>query len=154
MTALRIALATLHLLALGIGLGAIMTRAHILRERLDMDAIRRLFRADTGWGIAAAIWIGTGVWRLLAATEKPVSYYISNNLFFWKMGLLGLILVLEIRPMITLIKWRRAASKGEIDFHEITPTARVISMVSSIQAVLVAVMVALAVAMARGYGTR
>jgi putative membrane protein len=152
MTALRLTLATLHLLALGLGFGAIHTRARTLRERLDMDAMRRIFRADAAWGIAAAIWIGTGVWRMLASMEKPAAYYMSNQFFFWKMGLLGLILLLEIRPMITLIKWRRAAAKGTLDLKEIGPTAKMISLVSSIQSVLVVLMVALAVAMARGFG--
>ena len=154
MAALRLTLATLHLLALGIGLGAILTRARTLRERLDMDAIRRLFRVDTAWGVAAGIWIGTGVWRMLGSTEKAATWYMGNQLFIWKMILLGVILILEIRPMITLIKWRRAAANGTLDLKEIGPTAKMISLVSSIQAVLVVLMVALAVAMARGFGAR
>jgi putative membrane protein len=154
MTALRLTLATLHLLALGLGLGAIRTRGITLRGRLDMDAIRRVFMADAGWGIAAAIWVATGLWRLLASTEKPASFYMSNNLFMWKMGLLGLILLLEIRPMITLIKWRRSAAKGTLDIQAITPDARNIAIISAIQSVLVVVMVALAAAMARGFGAR
>ena len=150
MDPLRIALTTLHLLALGIGMGAVRTRAASLRGSLDIAAIRRAFAADTRWGIAAAIWISTGLWRLLASTEKSTEYYMTNRFFMWKMGLLALILVLEIRPMLTLIKWRRAASKGELHIDAIATDARRIAAVSNIQSVLVAVMVALAVLMARG----
>ena len=151
MDPLRITLATLHLLALGLGLGAVRARASALRGPLDIATIRRAFAADAGWGIAAAIWISTGLWRLLASTEKATEYYMTNRFFMWKMGLLALILVLEIRPMLTLIKWRRSASKGELDFQALTSDAKRIATVSNIQSGLVVVMVALAVLMARGY---
>jgi putative membrane protein len=150
MISMRIALATLHLLALGVGLGAVYVRAVSLRGPLDMAAIRRAFAADAGWGIAAAIWISTGVWRLLASTEKSTEYYMANRFFMWKMGLLALILILEIRPMVTLIKWRRAAAKDALEIQAITTDARRIATVSTIQSILVVLMVALAVSMARG----
>lgn len=75
---------------------------------------------------------------------------MTNRFFMWKMGLLALILVLEIRPMITLIKWRRAAAKDELDLQAISTDAKRIATVSSIQTVIVVLMVALAVSMARG----
>lgn len=150
MDPLRIVLATLHLLALGLGLGALHVRASSLGGLLDITAVRRAFAADAGWGIAAGIWISTGLWRLLAATEKSTDYYMSNRFFTWKMGLLALILVLEIRPMITLIKWRRAVSKGELDLQAISTDAKRIATVSNIQVIIVFLMVAVAVAMARG----
>ena len=72
----RIALASLHLLALGIGLGAIYARARSLN---NVDAVgnslARAFVADTWWAVASVLWIGTGLWRALAGTEKTPSYY-------------------------------------------------------------------------------
>ena len=150
MDTMRVVLATFHLLALGLGLGAVYVRASSLKGPLDIAAIRSAFAADAAWGIAAGIWISTGLWRLLAATEKSTDYYMTNRFFMWKMGLLALILVLEIRPMITLIKWRRAASKGELDLQAISTDAKRIATVSNIQAVIVVLMVAVAVSMARG----
>jgi putative membrane protein len=144
---LRLTLAALHLIALGLGLGAVVQRGSALREPLDTRALRRAFRADTLWGISAALWIVTGLWRLLAGTEKATAYYTHNHVFFAKMGLLALILVLEIRPMLTLIRWRRGASAD-------AGTARLIATVSHVQALLVVGMVFAAVAMARGYGAR
>ena len=109
---LRVALAALHLLALGIGLGAVWARARALGERpLDVSAARRAFAADTWWGVAAGLWIATGLWRLLAGTEKATSYYLHNHVFFAKMGCLALILVLELWPMTTLIRWRVTAKR-------------------------------------------
>src|SRR5215210_3226950 len=96
---LRIALAAIHLLALGVGLGAVWARA----RAFDGAAARRAFAADTWWGVAASLWISTGLWRLLAGTEKATSYYLSNHVFFAKMGFLAAILLLELWPIVTLV---------------------------------------------------
>src|SRR5688572_11939996 len=105
---LRLLLAATHLLALGIGLGAVWARGRALRGIVDNAALRRAFAADAWWGIAAVLWLATGLTRLLAGTEKSLAYYVRNPLFHLKMGLFLLVLVLEIWPMITLIRWRRA----------------------------------------------
>lgn len=77
---IRIALAVTHLLALGIGLGAIHGRGRALNAlAADPGALRRAFAADSWWGIAAVLWIGTGLWRVLAGTEKTPSYYATNG---------------------------------------------------------------------------
>jgi putative membrane protein len=146
---LRLVLAGLHLLALGIGLGAVWVRGRSLSSRLDVDGLRTVFLADTWWGVAAFMWIGTGLWRLLAGVEKDTGYYLQNHLFLTKMALLVLILVLEVWPMITLIKWRRRVTAGE---PPVTKTARALARISFAQAGLVVLMVFLAAAMARGYG--
>ena len=43
----------LHLLALAIGLPAVFLRGRALRGRLDREGFRRLFAADSMWGVAA-----------------------------------------------------------------------------------------------------
>jgi putative membrane protein len=152
---LRLALASLHLLALGIGLGAVMNRAAALREPITPASLRRVFRSDTMWGIAAVVWIGTGLWRVIGQTEKSTAYYLHNRVFWTKMGLLLAILVLEVWPMVTLIRWRIATARhGAPDTSVWTGPARRIAAISALQAVLVVAMVVVATAMARGYGAR
>jgi putative membrane protein len=56
-------LAALHLLALGFGLGAVWARARGLRGELEETGLRRVFYADPWWGIAALLWIATGLVR-------------------------------------------------------------------------------------------
>src|SRR5919206_2160505 len=99
---LRLTLAWLHLLALGVGLGAVWARARSLRGPLDAAALRRAFVADAWWGVAAGLWLATGLWRLLAGTEKATGYYLTNHVFFAKMGMFVLVLLLEVWPMATL----------------------------------------------------
>jgi putative membrane protein len=149
---LRLVLASLHLLALGIGLGAVWARARGLREPIDRASLRRAFAADGWWGFAAALWISTGVWRLIAATEKPTTYYMHNHVFFMKMGFLVLILLLEIWPMVTLIRWRAASRRGSLVPERLADKARHIRSISYFEALLVVCMVVAAAAMARGFG--
>ncbi|MFL5402165.1 MAG: DUF2214 family protein [Gemmatimonadales bacterium] len=141
--------ASLHLLALGIGLGAVWARGRALRSPLAPDDIRRVFRADTFWGIAALLWISTGLWRLLAGLEKGTGYYLQNHVFLAKMTLLVVILLLEIGPMVTLIRWRRTVARGEAPD---TSGASRMAAISLVQTGLVVLMVFAATAMARGIG--
>lgn len=144
---LRWLIATLHLLALGIGLGAVWARARRLRGSLDPAGLRQLFYADNLWALAAVIWIATGVARAFGGLEKGTPYYLGNAWFHAKMGALLLVLVLEVPPMIGLIRWRRAVRRGE----PLSPgRAGAWARTSRIQALLVVVMTGLAAAMARG----
>ncbi len=152
---LRLTLAVVHLLALGIGLGGLWSRARSLGVRpLDMGAVRRAFAGDSWWGIAALLWIGSGLWRLFGATEKTTSYYTHDFIFLTKMRLFGLIFLLEIWPMITLIRWRGMGRRLGAAWKPDETVARRISAISYVQIALLVAMVAAAVSMARGYGYR
>lgn len=143
-------LAATHLLALGIGLGAVWSRARSLGAReLDLATVKRGLTADAWWGMAALLWVGTGLGRLLAGTEKPTAYYFHNHAFWGKMGLFLAILALEAYPIATLARWRAAVRRGELPA---LGAAHGIARVSYIQAILVMLMVLAATAMARGLG--
>src|SRR5512146_2685821 len=146
----RLALAWVHLLALGVGLGGVWGRARALhdslRDPVDERAIRRALVADAWWGVAAVVWLVTGLWRLFAGTEKSATYYMTNLAFDAKMLMFVAILALETWPMITLIRWRRRTRE---------PHARDvgrIEVISYVECALVIAMVFAAVAMARGVG--
>ena len=142
--------AALHLLALGIGLGAVIARGIALRSAPARGALRAAFTADGFWGIAAVLWLATGLFRAFGGLEKGTSYYLHNAFFHAKIGLFVLVLILEAGPMMTLIRWRIALRKGtEPD----TRAAGRISSVSFVEAAIVIAMVLLATALARGYGT-
>jgi putative membrane protein len=141
--------ASFHLLALGIGLGAVWARGRALRSSLDAGTLRQVFLADTLWGLAAVLWISTGLWRLLVGLEKGTGYYLQNHVFLTKMALLALVLLLEIRPMITLISWRKTVARGEVPDIRRAP---LLARVSFVQAGLIVLMVFASAAMARGMG--
>ena len=146
---IRWLLAAIHLLALGVGLGAVWARGRALRGALDTIGLRRVFYADNWWGLAAILWISTGVVRAFGGYEKGSFYYLHNHFFWGKMGLLAAILVLEVRPMLAFIQWRRAVARGGVPD---TGAASRFAQLSFVQAGLVVLMVLAATAMARGYG--
>ena len=148
----RLALAWLHLLALGVGLGGVWGRARALhdslRDPVDERAIRRALVADAWWGVAAVVWLATGLWRLFAGTEKSTTYYLTNPAFNAKMLMFVAILALEAWPMLTLIRWRRRTREPQ------ARDAGRIEVISYVECALVVAMVFAAVSMARGFGSR
>jgi putative membrane protein len=139
--------AALHYLALAVGLPAVFLRGRALKGTLDDAGFRRLFAADAAWGVAAALWVVTGLLRAFGGFEKGSAYYLQSHLFYIKMGLFLAVVALEIRPMLTLMRWRQARRRGSrVD----TSQAPALFQVNHIQLGLAVVMVFVASAMARG----
>ena len=147
---IRWLLAATHLLGLAVGLGAVWTRARALKGVIDPPAIRRILQSDAWWGVAALIWLSTGLVRAFSGLEKGSDYYLSNHLFLTKMGLFVIIVALELRPAMTFRRWRGDLASGrQPDVQD----AAALGSISTLQAVLVIVMVFLATGMARGFGS-
>jgi putative membrane protein len=108
----RASLSALHVLALGLGLGSVFARGLRLRDLRrdpgDADARARVLRADNLWGLAALLWIGTGLARAFGRLEKTPDFYLRNGFFWVKMSLFAAVFALEILPMTTFIRWRTA----------------------------------------------
>lgn len=144
---LRWLVASVHLLALPIGLGAIWARSRALRAVHSAADLPRVFSADGVWGIAALLWLGTGLMRVFMSLEKSTSYYLHNRAFYAKMGLFLVILLLEIRPMVTLGRWRSALRRGtSID----TTSSLTLARISQVEIALVILIVFVPTALARG----
>jgi putative membrane protein len=143
--------AALHFLALGIGLPSIYLRGRALRGRLDADGLRRLLVADNVWGVAAALWIVTGLLRAFAGLEKGTAFYLASRLFWVKLALFLMIFALEIWPMVTFIGWRRQVRRGQTPD---TSAARALYGTSHAEMALVIVIVFVATFVARGFGVR
>jgi putative membrane protein len=102
--------------------------------------------ADNLWGISALILLVSGAMRAFGGYEKGTDYYLHQPLFHLKMTLFVLILLLEIAPMVTLIKWRVALGRGvAIDARR----AKLFARISHIEALLLLLMVVAATGMAR-----
>jgi putative membrane protein len=145
-------LSALHLLALAIGLPAVVIRASALqRAPSDPLALRQALSADGAWGIAALLWLLTGPVRAFGPFEKGAAFYLASPLFYVKMGLFLVIFAIEVAPMVSLIRWRMSVGRGE------TPdlsAARLYAQLSWVEAFLVVVIVFVAAFMARGIGIR
>ncbi len=133
-----------HVLALGVGLGAIFARQRGLKHPVDVEAV---LRADNWWGVAAVLWIASGLARAFGGLEKGTAFYLANNLFWVKMSLYGVASLLELWPMYTFIVWRVRLQKGQpLDLSR-APTLR---RLSQLEVALVCVIPIVAAGMARG----
>jgi putative membrane protein len=139
----------LHVLTVALGLGSVYTRGRALRGRLDDGALRRLFLADALWGVAALLFLATGLARAFGGLEKGTAFYLASPLFWTKMTLFLAIVALEIWPMLTFVAWRRTRGRGEMPD---TSKARALYVVNHVQMLLAVLMVFVASFMARGFG--
>jgi putative membrane protein len=146
---LRWMFAALHLLALGMGLGAIWSRSRALREPLDHAGLNRVFAADAFWGLAALLWLATGLLRVFSGLDKGPQYYATNYFFWLKMLGFFTVVALEVAPMRAFMRWRTEVRRGEIPD---TTRADVFATTSRVQAFLIVLIVLAATAMARGLG--
>ncbi|APC14856.1 hypothetical protein BLL42_03625 [Pseudomonas frederiksbergensis] len=141
-------LAAVHLLAYALALWGVLTRGMAFR-RVASDGVgaRSVLLADNFWGISALILLISGGLRAFGGYEKGADYYLHQPLFHLKMTLFVIILLLEIAPMVALIKWRIALSRSApIDVGRVSLFARI----SHIEALLIILMVVAATGMARG----
>ena len=139
----------LHALALALGLSGAYMRGRALKGPLDADGMRRLFAADSLWGVAGMLWLATGLLRAFGGLEKGSQFYLTSSLFWAKMTLFAIVLLFEIWPMVTFIRWRIARTRG---LWPDTSHARALYHVNHIQLMLVVVIVFVASFMARGFG--
>ncbi|MEZ4755637.1 MAG: DUF2214 family protein [Flavobacteriales bacterium] len=144
---LRYLVATVHLLLLAIGFAAVVMRWRALRELRGVEGLRAVFQADNWYGIAALGWVGTGLWRAFGGLEKGTEHYLESHWFIGKMGLFGIVFLLELLPMITLVQWRLARRKGAVPDLSRAP---LLARLTAFQLPLLLVMVAMATALARG----
>jgi putative membrane protein len=138
----------LHVLSLAIGLPAVYLRGRALKGPLDAAGFKGLFAADNVWGIAALLWIVTGLLRAFGGLEKGTQFYLNSSLFWLKLDLFGLVFLLEILPMITLIRWRRERRRGGVPD---TSNARRLYVLTHIEMALIVAIVFVAAFMARGF---
>jgi putative membrane protein len=148
----RALLSTLHVLALPLGFASLFLRGMRLRElrhsRGDAGTRVALLSADNVWGLAALLWIVTGLTRAFAGLERTPDFYLKNGFFWVKMGLFALVFALEIQPMVTFIRWRFAKDRGR-ELVASAPLDRLITL-NDIETALVLVIPFAAALMARG----
>src|ERR1700687_2815741 len=104
-------LSAIHMLTLALGAGGVFARGRALAHPLDEAGWERLLAADTMWGVAAVLWIASGLGRVFFGGKEP-SFYWRNGLFWVKLALFGVVFALELAPMLTFIRVRRALRQG------------------------------------------
>jgi len=139
-------LSAIHVLTLALGLGAVFVRGRALAGPLDEAGWQRLLAADNLWGIAAGLWIASGLARVFFG-GKETGFYWHNGFFWMKLALFGLVFALELTPMTTFIRVRSARRRGTaLPRFSVEAYRRI----NSAEAHLVVLIVFVAAFMARG----
>lgn len=145
-------LSALHVLVLALGLPGVFLRGRGLRAmRTEPGAASRVLAADGVWGLAALLWLSTGLFRAFGGLEKGTQFYLHNPMFHLKLTLFGLVVVLELLPMVTFIRWRVAQKKRQpLD----TSKLGLLTRLNDVELVLTLCLPFVAAMMARGIGMR
>jgi putative membrane protein len=99
------------MLTLALGAGAVFARGRALARPLDDEGWKRLLAADTMWGVAAVLWIASGLGRVFFGGKDP-GFYWRNGFFWVKLSLFAAVFALELAPMMTFIRVRKARREG------------------------------------------
>jgi putative membrane protein len=144
---LRYSIAVLHLFALAIGLAAVYARWRALRGLKDAHGLAPVLHADNWYGVAAVLWVVTGLLRAFGGLEKGTAYYLESHWFMGKLGLFATVGALEVLPMVVLVRWRIALKRGQpVDLRK----APLLAMLTLFELPLLVLIVLMAAAMARG----
>ena len=119
-----------------------------MRDGPEARVLGRLFAADSIWGVAALLWLVTGLARAFGHIEKAPDFYLRNGFFWVKMTLFAAVFALEIWPMVTFIRWRSARRHGR-PLPKFDRLSRLV-LVDDLETGLVVVIPFAAAAMARG----
>lgn len=141
-------IASLHYIALGLGFSGLLLRQYALKASFSDLRVKPIFLGDNLWALAALLWLTTGLARAFGGLAKGSDYYLSNHWFYAKMTLFLCVFLLEIYPIVMLMKWR--AQKKQVANPADVVVARKIYKIGWFELVLTVGIIFLASKMARG----
>jgi putative membrane protein len=142
--------AWLHFLAMGIGVGLLLAEHWLCRRMPDRAQVKFLGQVDLGYQLALIASLATGLARLLYYGQDP-AYYLANRLFWLKIGIFAMIVVVAVGPTLQYIRWNREARTAP----SFAPLTREVERVRGSVAFglgLWLILPLLGVLVARGYG--
>jgi putative membrane protein len=93
---IAVVFAWLHFLAIGVGAGLLLTEYWLCRRMPDRMQVRLLGQVDLGYQLALIATLATGLARAIYFGQDA-DYYLSNRLFWLKIAIFGLIVVVAAR---------------------------------------------------------
>ncbi len=147
---MNILLPYLHILAVMVLMGTLITEHILLKPAMTKEQIKSLAITDMIFGISAGIVLLTGLLRWFFY-GKGADYYLHNHLFHIKLTLFVIVGILSIFPTKKILKWRKQVKNDGVP--DMTKEAvKKQLMIIRIELLLVSIIPLLAVMVARGYG--
>jgi putative membrane protein len=80
----------------------------LIRPGITASSLRLATTLDRVYGVSAVLLLGVGFGRIFCGA-KGSPFYLSNPLFWTKVGLFMTVAILSIPPTVQLIRWSRQA---------------------------------------------
>jgi putative membrane protein len=100
--------AWLHLLAFGVAAGLLLTEYWLCRRMPDRLQVRLLGMVDLGYLLALIASLATGLARALYYGQDS-AYYLANRLFWLKIAIYLVVVLVAVAPTLQYIRWNREA---------------------------------------------
>ena len=100
--------AWLHFLAIGVGAGLLLAEHWLCRRMPDRTQAKLLGQVDLAYQLALIATLATGLARAIYFGQDT-AFYLSNRLFWLKIAIFGLVVVVAVAPTLQYIRWNREA---------------------------------------------
>ena len=144
--------AWLHLLAVGLAAGLLLTENWLCRRMPDRIQARLLGTVDLGYLLALIASLATGLARAFYYGQD-LGYYLANRLFWLKITIFLAVVLVAVTPTLQYVRWNREARTAPT----FAPLTREVDRVRASIALglgLWLILPLLGVLVARGYGLR
>ncbi len=143
-------LSSFHFLLIFMLVAVLAAQYVLIRPGMTMSGLRLAAHLDRIYGISAVLLLGVGFARVFWGT-KGSPFYLSNPLFWTKIGLFMTVAILSIPPTLRLIRWTK---QTELQTEFLPPTEQIFRIQRWLRAEAAVLLLIpfLAAAMARGYG--
>ena len=142
--------AWLHLVAVGLAAGLLLSEYWLCRRIPDRLQVRLLGTVDLGYYLALIGSLATGLARALYFGQDT-AYYLVNRLFWLKIILFVAIGLIAVFPTLQFIRWNREARTAPT-FAPLTRELERVRGSIALQMGLMLLLPLVSVLLARGYG--
>ena len=142
--------AWLHFLASGVGAGLLLAEHWLCRRIPDRTQAKLLGQVDLAYQLALIATLSTGLARAIYFGQDA-AFYLSNRLFWLKIAIFGLVVVVAVAPTLQYIRWNREA-RSEPTFAPLTHDVERVRGSIAFGLGLWLILPLIGVLVARGYG--
>lgn len=142
--------AWLHLVAVGLAVGLLLSEYWLCRRIPDRVQVRLLGTVDLGYYLALIGSLATGLARALYFGQDT-AYYLANRLFWLKIVLFVAIGLIAVFPTLQFIRWNREARTAPA-FAPLTRELERVRGSIALQMGLMLLLPLVSVLLARGHG--
>jgi putative membrane protein len=129
--------------------GILAAEVAAVRPNMNAEQIGHLGILDMAYGIVAGLVIVVGFGRVFYGAKGP-EFFVSNGLFWAKIGCFMAIALVSAVPTVRILGWRRA-SRADAAFTVPPAEAEHVRRLMVIEALLILPLLVFAAMMVRGY---